>query len=349
LWIDLARLGPRTFEEWRDTPGWGEYLLISSQQRHPLTPDVRVVFQREQNMIVQKAIAPARITTPPLYAGTILSLGDYAIAGQMVRPGEIISVTAQIQTHRLPPRHVIWRLQLRDAQNESAAEARIEPFDAQFPMQRWSDNIVLTQTLGLQLPIDARPGVYDLQLGLYFVGTGEPLTFQTTDGAAIDVIHLGKIKIALPPVTPHELASLTRIDANIDSKLRLLGYRLRKDSPVRPGDSFQLLLYWQSQAANSPDYTVFVQLLDNADKLIAQRDSAPRNATLPTSFWDKDEIIPDAHTLTIPADAAPGDYRLIVGMYAFPGLHRLPIVDANGKALGDHVELPVPVRVAPVR
>jgi len=89
--------------------------------------------------------------------------------------------------------------------------------------------------------------------------------------------------------------------------------------------------------------------LDNADKLIAQRDSAPRNATLPTSFWDKDEIIPDAYTLTIPADAAPGDYRLIVGMYAFPGLHRLPIVDANGKALGDHVELPVPVRVAPVR
>ena len=339
LWLDLARLGPRTFEEWRDTPGWGEYLFISNQQQHPLTPDVRIIFQRGQSMIVQKSNLSERITKPPLYQGTVLSLAEYAISKSTVHPGEAISVTMQIQTHRLPARHAIWRLLLRDTQNEPATEASIEPFDAQFPMQRWPDNIVLTQTLRLQMPPDLQPGVYNLLLGLNYLANGEQLAFHTTDGASTDVIHLGKIKIALPPVTPTELASLTRIDATLGEQIRLLGYQLHKNSPLCPDASFPISLYWQNQAEKLPDYTVFVQLLDRQDKLIAQQDMRPRNGTLPTSFWDKNEIVPDGYTLKIPADIAPGDYRLIVGMYAFPSLQRLGIVDASGKPVGNYIEL----------
>ncbi|MEW5721039.1 MAG: hypothetical protein AB1817_20605, partial [Chloroflexota bacterium] len=257
LWVDLARLGPRTFEEWYAAPGWGEYLFISSDQHHPLTPDLRVVYQRGGSMIVQKPTAPARAESL-LYTGAVLSLAEFDLPRTTFRPGETLSVTAQIQTHRVPPRRVVWRLQLRDQQNDPAAEARLEPFDDQFPMQRWPDGETLTQTFALHLPTDVRPGLYDLQLGLYFVSNGEPLTFKSADGAADDVIHLGKIKIALPPVTTHELDALLRTDAQIGDAFRLLGYRLRKTTPLRPGDSFQVILYWHARTADSPDYTVFV-------------------------------------------------------------------------------------------
>jgi hypothetical protein len=345
LFLDLARLGPRTFEEWRDTPGWGEYLLISSDQHHPLTPDIRVIYQQGASMIVQKPVAPPPITEPPQFKGATLSLADYEITQPTVNPGQRISVTTQIQTHKLPSRHVIWRLQLRDAQGESAGEASIEPFDAQFPMERWPDNIVLPQTLGVQVPVYARAGIYDLLLGLYYLGNGEPLLFQNTDGESVDVIHLGKIKINLPPITPHELGSLTRINSTVGDQIRLLGYRLVTLSPLRPGHSFQVMLYWQSQMDHLPDYTVFVQLLDSQGKLIAQRDMTPRKGAFPTSFWTKDEIVPDPHLLTIPQDTPPGNYYLIVGMYSFPSLRRLNVVNALGTPSGDHIGLPTVVEI----
>ncbi len=202
----------------------------------------------------------------------------------------------------------------------------------------------MTQTLALRLPVDVRSGLYDLQLGLYFVGSGAPLAFKSAEGVADDVIHLSRIKIALPPVTTHELGALTRTDAQIDHAFRLLGYRLRKVTPLRPGDSFQVILNWQS-IAPAPDYTVFVHLLDSSGILVAQRDAAPRAGTYATSIWDKNEIVPDVYELTIPCDAKPGDYRLIVGMYQWPSLKRLPVNDAAQRALSDHFELPIILRV----
>ena len=342
-WVDLARLGPRTFEEWHNAPGWGEYLYIASDQHPPLTPDLRVVYQRGASMIVQKPTAPAR-AEPPLYSGSVLSLADFDLPRTTFRPSETISVAAQIKTQRLPPRRVVWRLQLRDLQNNAAAEVRIEPFDEQFPMQRWPDGVTLTQTFALPLPMDVRPGLYDLQLGLYFVGSGAPLAFQSAESAPDDVIPLGRIKIALPPVTTHELGALTRTNAQVGDAFRLLGYRLRKVTPLRPGDSFQVILNWQS-IAPAPDYTVFVHLLDSSGILVAQRDAAPRAGTYATSIWDKNEIVSDVYELTIPRDAKPGDYRLIVGMYEWPSLKRLPVTNAVQHALGDYFELPIVLRV----
>ena len=78
---------------------------------------------------------------------------------------------------------------------------------------------------------------------------------------------------------------------------------------------------------------------------LSQRDAGPRNGTYPTSSWDKDEIIPDVYALTIPRDAKPGEYQLIIGMYAWPDLQRLPItVVSTGQAM-DHYRLPTLLHV----
>jgi hypothetical protein len=347
LLVDLATLGPKTFEEWRDEPGWGEYLFVSSNQHFPRDPALRVVYQRGDSAIVQKPPASTRTTStdPPARFGDTFALHDYALPSQTFRAGEVISLTAQIETLRVPVHWVAWRLQLRDPHNNAAAEARHDPFDNQFPLHRWPDGMILAQPFALPLPVDLRPGLYDLQLGLYYVGSGEPLRYETPEGAADDVMHLGQIKITLPPVTTHELGALTRTDLRIGNAFTLLGYRLQKYSPLRPGNSFKVYLYWQCLVSVPQDYTVFVHLLDASGALRAQRDTAPRNGTYPTSIWQSGEVIPDAYTLVIPHDAAPGDYRLAVGMYQWPSLQRLPVTDADGHALGDQAVLPITVQV----
>ena len=41
--------------------------------------------------------------------------------------------------------------------------------------------------------------------------------------------------------------------------------------------------------------------------------------------------------LSIPADAQPGTYPLEVGLYTSADQQRLPLLDASGNPIGDHV------------
>jgi hypothetical protein len=63
------------------------------------------------------------------------------------------------------------------------------------------------------------------------------------------------------------------------------------------------------------DYKVFAHLLDEAGALVAQRDSEPVEGSRPTSTWDPGEEVLDRHGILIPDGLAPGEYRLVVGMY----------------------------------
>jgi hypothetical protein len=50
-------------------------------------------------------------------------------------------------------------------------------------------------------------------------------------------------------------------------------------------------------------------------------------------------VVADGHTLALPADAPPGAYALIAGMYDEGTLQRLATLDASGAVTGDHVTL----------
>ena len=52
-----------------------------------------------------------------------------------------------------------------------------------------------------------------------------------------------------------------------------------------------------------------------------------------------DVPLADMHTLTVPPDAPPGEYELWAGMYTWPDIKRLPVYDAQGNLVGDHVVL----------
>ena len=82
------------------------------------------------------------------------------------------------------------------------------------------------------------------------------------------------------------------------------------------------------------NYTVFVQALSADWTVVAQQDLPPLAGAAPTTTWLAGEVLTDPHHLALPANLAPGEYRLIAGMYDPNTGQRLPI--ATG---GDFVEL----------
>lgn len=82
------------------------------------------------------------------------------------------------------------------------------------------------------------------------------------------------------------------------------------------------------------NYTVFVQLLNNAGQVVAQIDLPPLAGAAPTTTWLPGEILTDPYSLSLPPDLSPGRYRLITGLYDPASGARLPV--SSG---GDFVEL----------
>lgn len=132
----------------------------------------------------------------------------------------------------------------------------------------------------------------------------------------------------IPPMTQP-----TYIGFGDPLQLKLIGY----DGPppqAAPGETLSLTLYWQAETEMAVDYTIFVQLLNRAEQVVAQVDRQPQAGQAPTTTWLPGEIVTDAYHLPLPGDLPGGEYRLITGLYETASGRRLPLV--NG---GDFVEV----------
>ena len=92
---------------------------------------------------------------------------------------------------------------------------------------------------------------------------------------------------------------------------------------------------------------VFVHLRDAGDTTaVAQHDGDPVRGYTPTSRWEPGELVVDEHTLTLPADLAPGRYKLVVGMYDPTTVQNIPVRAGTATLPGDRV-LVTEVEVTP--
>lgn len=203
-----------------------------------------------------------------------------------------------------------------------------------YPPHKWqTDEIILTETLPQKLPTR-------FHLGLA-VGLAE--TFQTPK----QPWAIAQTAKGLRPDRWLQLASFERqgvylrrdapqpsyqpfitTQARFDSSIRLTGYALRaSDSPNI--ETVSLRLRWQTATPLPTDYTVFVHLVDEAGRTIAQSDQYPTWIfSQPTSTWQPNTPIFDRHTLILPPDLPHGPYTIQVGLYDLSSLQRLTM--ANG-------------------
>ena len=79
-------------------------------------------------------------------------------------------------------------------------------------------------------------------------------------------------------------------------------------------------LAWQAGPEGfEDDYTIFLHLLDAEGHIAQQWDTPPGDGWYPTSFWRPGEVVVDDLGLDLSPMLAPGQYRLISGLYRADG------------------------------
>lgn len=120
-------------------------------------------------------------------------------------------------------------------------------------------------------------------------------------------------------------APVQAADIGFGGQIRLVGLRERARE-YRPGDAVTLDLLWRAGRAPEADYTVFMHLRRASDGgQVAAFDSPPVNGAAPTSGWAPGAVVTDTRAVQIPADAAPGEYDVVIGWYSYPSFERLTV------------------------
>jgi len=209
------------------------------------------------------------------------------------------------------------------------------PLEGVYPTSMWRPGERLADGRLLWVDPNAPAGRYWLALAFYDYSTGARL--PVSGGAAPDTIRLGPLKVPGEPPAARPAGSQAQ-PARFGGVAELSGYRLAQE-PAR----LRLELFWQAEAPDGADYTVFVHLLDGGGRLALGQDRQPADGGYPTGMWEPGEVIADAHTLDL-GQLPAGEYRLEVGMYSSAGGQRLPVVQ-DGAPAADSLLLPGAIQV----
>jgi hypothetical protein len=133
-------------------------------------------------------------------------------------------------------------------------------------------------------------------------------------------LALAPILIGPPPAPPDQPPKIPLpVSLGEPSIIRLIGYNL---TPA--ADALKLVLYWESLAPTSIDWTFFVQLRNQAGDIIVQKDGPAGGEQFPSSLWQPGEVIADE--VLLPLKARPGgSEKLVVGLYNLATGTRLDI------------------------
>jgi len=287
-------------------------LSVLDAQGQPAAPELtlaQVTLTRPR----QPAEPPARNRIDrPLGALTLLSADfDRAEAA----PGDPVYLTLFWRAEAAVDAAPAAPLELQTAEGRAVVSYELSP-----PVDAWQAGDVWRSQHRLLLPADLTGGSYR----------------WAVQGSAVGVLqlHAPQHLWQAPPLDLEAETSFsalaTLLGAQVAPQLASCDLQLATCN-LRPGASLTVTLVWRAEATAAESYHVFVHLLGPDGRLVAQSDGIPAGWSRPTTGWLRGEIIVDPHTLTLPADAAPGDYVLQAGLY-LPGGDRLTTADGTDAA-----------------
>jgi hypothetical protein len=143
----------------------------------------------------------------------------------------------------------------------------------------------------------------------------------------IGVEWLGNARVTTY-ATPGPALEERLVGASFEDGIELAGCAFDA-APLAPGDVLRINLSWRSLQTRERDYTVFVHLIDEDERVWTQHDSQPVGGCRPTSSWQPGEEISDHHGLALPDEIPPGEYWVAVGLYEATTGERLPVTMAG--------------------
>jgi 4-amino-4-deoxy-L-arabinose transferase-like glycosyltransferase len=282
------------------------------------------------------AAIPAQASALDVNFESRLGLRGYRLDGAPVTAGEAVSLTlywealADLDTEC----RVVVRLLTPSGRLVGQTNALVG--SSLYPSDLWRQGDVVYHTLSIATDPQAEgPALGRIVVSVYTETGGSRQQFG--DDVTIGVVRL---------LIGSGLASNARPgDFRLGEQVTLIGYKITPEI-ARPDAKVALALYWRAESKMNVDYTVFVHLIDGEGRSWEQSDSYPAAGDYPTTAWEAGEIVEDRHELVLPADIAPGVYRIEAGMYDLQTLQRLPAFDAAGHRLpDDRILLPTSVEV----
>ncbi|MBI5303602.1 MAG: DUF2723 domain-containing protein [Chloroflexi bacterium] len=200
------------------------------------------------------------------------------------------------------------------------------PASFYFPTYRWQAGDYYRDAFTVNLPADAPAGLYNLDLYWYVYD----LDTRKPDYNRESRVALGEIRVGDFTTANISHANIMRVGPAI----AFLGWSSAPATnsntlDLARGQSLALDLYWRAVREPNEAYTVFVHLVDANGRVVADADAPPLSGLYPTNRWRTGEPLRDRHTLKIPADLAPGNYTIAIGMYLPATGARLPIGITN--------------------
>jgi hypothetical protein len=98
----------------------------------------------------------------------------------------------------------------------------------------------------------------------------------------------------------------------------------------------EVVLYWQTQEKLALDYHIFAHLEgegtpDSPAGVWGQSDGRPACQLYPTPAWQPGQLVPDPRLIIINPTTPPGNYAVLVGMYAPDTGQRLEVLNNTGQ------------------
>ena len=147
----------------------------------------------------------------------------------------------------------------------------------------------------------------------------------------------------IPSGVQVQFSAQVPMQANWDDQIELVGYDFAGND-LEPGAPVTINLYFKPLVDMSQNYIIFVHLWGEPDPesgniIYGQQDREPCFQSYPTSFWQVGEVVRDTFSFSIAPEVKTGTYRLAVGIYRWPELTRLPLLESNLASEGDAVIL----------
>ncbi len=274
---------------------------------------------------------PAELTAVSA-TGEQLTLAGYDLPQRAVTAGDFVPLTLAFTAPITPTDYYVPVVHVGDLNFTFTTDShQLTP--------TYTPGEIVVEAFDFALPHDLPSGDYPVSVDLKNL---------STDTAVPLNLSLGNLSVT---GQAHPMQT-DRLLANFRQRVGLVGARARGNGRalsapwhesdalhVQPNDTIHLTLQWQSLAPAEESYTIFVHLIDAANRPWVTLDYTPLGGSAPTHLWIPKWLpgqqMLDPYRLTIPPDLPPGTYYIEVGLYEMIGGRRLHISDQAGNLAGD--------------
>ncbi len=338
-WPDPADVRPEfvsTDRPWLESvyaflPGGPVYL--NSYRREIVDAGFRLRPAGPFYQVLEPASAASQ-SLPPELTPAAAAFGELEIAGYLLpgeaSAGEFVPFTLAMTAPMTPTHYFVPSLTVGPLVYTHTTDSHLlTPW--------WRPGEIVVERFDFALPHDLPGGTYPVTLTMVDLSAGEQA------GPALSLGELLVHEQANPPRTDHLLANFRQRVA-LAAAWGQAGAQLQRapwSEPltVQRGGAIHLLLQWESLALAEESYTVFVHLIDEANRPHATLDYTPLGGAAPTHLWIPKWLpgqrLLDPYRLPLDESLAPGLYYVEVGLYEMTGQRRLHIAGPDGSLQGD--------------